>query len=156
MAVIMYSAIHRSPLMFLKYILREGKTNRNELVTGLRCSANVEDAYGEFERIFQKNSGERFYRKTNREVKNPIKVHHYIQSFAPGEVTPEQAHSIAVEWARKTFGDHRQVLVSTHTDKGHVHSHIAVAVFDFSGKRWIGNKETLRKCREVSDRMRFI
>ncbi len=147
----MYSAIHKSPLMFLKYILREGKTNGNELVTGLCCSANVEDAYGEFERIYQKNSGERFYRKTNREVKNPIKVHHYIQSFAPGEVTPEQAHSIAVEWARKTFGDHRQVLISTHTDKGHVHSHIAVAVFDLNGQRWIGNKETLKKCREMSD-----
>ncbi len=48
-----------------------------------------------------------------------------IQSFAPGEVTPELAHQIAVEYAEKFLGDF-EVVIGTHIDRDHVHSHIAI------------------------------
>ena len=153
MAVIKHIAIHRSPMKLMNYILQNGKTDKNTLVTGMLCSTEPEKAYKEFEWIYERFSGERFYNGTQEGVKKNIKIHHYIQSFEPGEVTPEEAHKIAVEWARKVFGDHRQVLISTHIDKGHIHTHLAVAVYDCRGKRWIDNKETLKHCRDVSDRI---
>ena len=48
--------------------------------------------------------------------------YHFIQSFAPGEVTPEQAHRIGVEFARELFGDRYEVVIGTHLDKAHLHN----------------------------------
>lgn len=51
---------------------------------------------------------------------------HYVQSFAPEEkISPEEAHAIAVEWAQQEFSDF-EVLVATHTDTKHLHSHVLV------------------------------
>ena len=99
MAVIKHIAIHRSPMKLMNYILQNGKTDKNTLVTGMLCSTEPEKAYKEFERIYERFSGERFYNGTQEGVKKNIKIHHYIQSFEPGEVTPEEAHRVGVEWA---------------------------------------------------------
>ena len=40
--------------------------------------------------------------------------YHFIQSFAPGEVTPEQAHEIGCEFARRLFGEDFEVVIGTH------------------------------------------
>ena len=61
-----------------------------------------------------------------------IKSHHYIISFDPqdneqGKLTPEMAHALGMEFARKHFPGH-QILVCTHTDghneSGNIHVHI--------------------------------
>ena len=39
---------------------------------------------------------------------------HAIQSFAPGEVTPEQANEIGLSCAGQAFGFHSIFVVSTH------------------------------------------
>ena len=52
--------------------------------------------------------------------------YHFIQSFAPGEVTPEQAHEIGCEFARRLFGEDFEVVIGTHLDKAHPHNHIVV------------------------------
>ena len=52
--------------------------------------------------------------------------YHFIQSFAPGEVTPEQAHEIGKEFARRIFGKHFEVVIGTHLDKHHLHNHLVV------------------------------
>ena len=54
----------------------------------------------------------------------PIQGYHIIHSFAPGEVTPEQAQEIGMELARRLVGDRFEAVVSTHTDHAHVHCHI--------------------------------
>ncbi len=51
-------------------------------------------------------------------------MYRMIQSFKPGEVSPEEAHKIAFELAMKFTGGRHQFVVSTHVDKAHVHSHI--------------------------------
>ena len=150
MAIIKHISIHKSPLNFLKYILRE-ESPEDVIVTGLNCSEDAESAYKEFKMIYEYFSGKPFYRQTNLTGKTDIKLHHYIQSFKPGEITPEQAHEIGVAWAKHVFGFSRQILVSTHCEKNHIHNHFAVAVFTPSGKRWIDNKQTLKKCRDDSD-----
>ena len=52
--------------------------------------------------------------------------YHLIQAFAPGEVTPEDAHKIGVEFAKKLFGEF-EVVVGTHLDQAHIHNHIVRA-----------------------------
>ncbi|RKJ40127.1 hypothetical protein D7X94_09700 [Acutalibacter sp. 1XD8-33] len=50
--------------------------------------------------------------------------YHIIHSFAPGEVTPRQAHTLGVEFARRVLGEKYEVVVSTHLDHAHLHCHI--------------------------------
>lgn len=57
--------------------------------------------------------------------------YHFIQSFAPGEVTPAQAHAIGMEFARRMFGDRYEAVVGTHLDKAHLHNHIIVNSVSF-------------------------
>ena len=63
--------------------------------------------------------------------------YHFIQSFAPGEVTPEQAHAIGVEFAQRLFGDRYEVVIGTHLDKAHLHNHVVVNSVSFvDGKKY--------------------
>ncbi len=49
---------------------------------------------------------------------------HLIHSYAPGEVAPEQAHAIGVEFASRLLGDRYETVISTHLDRDHLHCHI--------------------------------
>ena len=48
---------------------------------------------------------------------------HFIQSFLPGEVTPEKALEIGKELCEKFLGRGYQYYLAVHTDKDHVHLH---------------------------------
>ena len=50
--------------------------------------------------------------------------YHIVHSYAPGEVTPEQAHEAGVEFAQRLLGDKYEAVVCTHTDRDHLHCHI--------------------------------
>jgi len=139
----------------LSYVTNEKKTEKT-LVTGLNCSANASEAYEDMKFGFEMFSGERFFKRsirseTAKSEKQKIRLHHYIQSFKPGEVTPEEAHRIGVEWAERAFGKKAVVLCATHTDRGHIHNHFAVCPYDMDGKHWHANKESLRRCKAISD-----
>ena len=63
--------------------------------------------------------------------------YHFIQSFKPGEVTPEQAHAIGVEFAQRLFGNRYEVVIGTHLDKHHLHNHLVVnSVSLLDGKKY--------------------
>ena len=49
--------------------------------------------------------------------------YHIIQSFKPGEVTPELVLEIAMEFAAEYQPDY-EVVIGTHVDKKHIHSHL--------------------------------
>ena len=139
----------------LSYVTNEKKTEKT-LVTGLNCSANASEAYEDMKLGFEMFSGERFFKRsikseTAKSEKQKIRLHHYIQSFKPGEVTPDEAHQIGVEWAERVFGKKAVVLCATHTDRGHIHNHFAVCPYDMDGKHWHANKESLRRCKAISD-----
>lgn len=53
-----------------------------------------------------------------------VQGYHLIHSYAPGEVTPIEAHEMGVELAQRLLGDKYEVLVSTHLDHDHLHCHI--------------------------------
>ena len=153
MAIVKYIAVHKSPKNFLRYIMNGDKTEEMKLVTGLNCTANLDYAYNQMSNVFEKFAKERFCKKSINSGKEKIRLHHYIQSFKPDEVSPKEAHKIGVEWARKVFGENHQVLVTTHVDKNHIHNHFAVSAYDLDGKKWYGNKTNLKRCRDISDKI---
>src|SRR5690554_580113 len=82
-----------------------------------------------------------------------IQAHHVIQSFKPGEVTPEMANQIGQDLAREIAKGH-EAVVYTHTDKDHVHNHIVINSVSFEdGKKYHASKESLYQIREANDRL---
>ena len=96
--IIKHIPIYAAPKRLISYVTNEKKTEKT-LVTGLNCSANASEAYEDMKLGFEMFSGERFFKRsikseTAKSEKQKIRLHHYIQSFKPGEVTPEEAHQI--------------------------------------------------------------
>ena len=100
----------------IRYVMNAEKTVDGStgavLVDGINCQP--ETAYLDMMQT------KRRWDKVNR----PIQGYHLIHSFAPGEVSPEQAQAIGMELARRLVGDCFEAVVSTHTDHAHVHCHI--------------------------------
>ena len=61
--------------------------------------------------------------------------YHIVHSYAPGEVTPEQAHEAGVEFAQRLLGDKYEAVVCTHTDRDHLHCHIVFNSVSFQDGR---------------------
>ena len=53
-----------------------------------------------------------------------VQGYHLVQSFAEGEVTPELAHQIGVEFAEQLLLGKYQAIVTTHLNTKHYHNHI--------------------------------
>ena len=103
----------------LDYDQKPEKTRGGELVSSYMCSPDT--AAQEFE-----ISRQMYYHLTGRSqpTGRDVLMYRIIQSFKPGEVTPEQAHEIACELAMRFTEGQYQFVVATHTDKAHIHSHI--------------------------------
>lgn len=66
--------------------------------------------------------------------------YHLIHSYAPGEVTPEQAHELGVEFANRLLQDKYEAVASTHLDHEHIHCHILFNSVSFTdGKKFRDN-----------------
>ena len=89
----------------------ENPDKAHQLVTGINCQAAT--AYSEMQ------ATKRRWDKTGG-----ILGYHIIHSYAPGEVTPEEAHAAGVEFARRLLGDSYEAVISTHLDREHLHCHI--------------------------------
>ena len=100
----------------IRYVMNTEKTVDGStgavLIGGINCQP--ETAFREMMQT------KRRWDKVNRTIQG----YHIIHSFAPGEVTPEQAQTIGMELARRLVGDRFEAVVSTHTDHSHVHCHI--------------------------------
>ena len=124
----------------LRYTQQEGKTmwEGQWLVTGWNCTA--QSAYPEMQLTKER------YRKTDGR-----QYYHFVQSFHPEEpVTPELAHQIALELAQQ-WKDY-EVIVATHTDREHIHSHFIVNSVSFqTGRKLHFEKTDLTQLRQVSD-----
>lgn len=84
-----------------------------------------------------------------------IVAFHGYQSFAPGEVTPDAAHQIGIELARRLWGERFQVIVATHLDKSnHLHNHFVLNSVSFKdGYRYNDCTTTYMEMRKASDRL---
>ena len=101
---------------------------RAEEKSGLNCDVDyAKSAFKQTRALYGKEDG--------------IQAHTVIQSFKPGEVTPEQCNQLGLELAEKIAPNH-QVAVYTHTDKDHYHNHIVINSVDLeTGKKYQSNKK---------------
>ena len=108
----------------IRYVENDDKTDQTMYVSGINCSKY--NAYNEMIAV-KHRFGER--------GKN-IAYHGY-QSFAIGEVTPEEAHDIGKETARKMWGAKYQVVVTTHLNTDNIHNHFVLNSVSFkTGKKF--------------------
>ena len=107
----------------LDYIENPDKTEDKMLVSSFGCSYETADI--EFEMLLAQA-----IQKGNN------LAHHLIQSFAPGEATPEQAHEIGKQLADEVLQGKYSYVLTTHIDKGHVHNHLIFCAVDiFSAEK---------------------
>lgn len=116
----------------LRYIGDAEKTAGDHRVFATALNCSLETSFSEMQ-------------ETKRRWGKPGGVlgYHIIHSYAPGEVTPEQAHEIGVEFASALLGGKYEAVVSTHLDRDHLHCHIvfnSVSVLD--GAKYRCNKQS--------------
>jgi len=120
----------------IRYVENDDKTDQTMFVSGINCSKH--NAYKEMIAV-KRRFGER--------GKN-IAYHGY-QSFAAGEVTPDEAHQIGLETARQMWGARYQVVVTTHLNTDNIHNHFVINSVSFvDGRKFrngIGDRLELRK-----------
>lgn len=129
----------------LHYASDERKTVAGEekamYVTGINCSADT--AFSEMISVQER------FDKTTGNV-----AYHAYQSFKTGEVTPELAHKLGVELAKRMWGDEYQVLVATHFNTGTYHNHLVInSVNMWNGKKFNCNESAYWKLRSISDEL---
>lgn len=147
-------SIHSTVNQCLKYILNPDKTEDLLYTTSLNCLCDADEAYLAMKMIYEHYSGKNYDAPMLKSGKNSVKAIHYIQSFSPDDnVTPESAHRMAKAFARKMFGDDVQVVIATHNDKQHIHSHILINSYSVTGQKYYDNRKTREKAREYSDRV---
>ena len=99
----------------IEYIIDPRKTRNGSLVISNGCSTSGQTAQTEFENVRKQGSG-----------RSKILAQHIIQSFAPGEITPEEAQVVGLEFCQKLLGENYQYILATHVDHEHIHNHIIV------------------------------
>ena len=102
----------------LDYVENPDKTDRGRLITAHGCNGPIADA----EFLFSKQ--QYLARTGRRRGADDVIAYHVRQAFVPGEVTPEEANRIGVEFARRFTKDDHAFIVCTHIDRAHVHNHI--------------------------------
>jgi len=112
----------------MHYAVDEDKTEKQFFVTGINCSAEIaRDQFVTVKKQFNKEDG--------------IVAYHGYQSFDEGEVTPELAHAIGLEFAQRVWGEDYQVVVATHLNTKHIHNHFVVNSVSFLHGRRLQKKQ---------------
>ena len=122
------------------YVMQEKKTawDGEPLVSGINCQPqSVYDDFLNTKLLYHKDGGVMFY--------------HMVQSFPKGEaVDPRQAHEAARRLAK--YFDGCEVLVCTHVDREHIHSHCVINSVNFeTGKKLHMAKEQLQELMRRND-----
>ena len=122
------------------YVMQEKKSawEGEPLVSGINCQPqSVYDDFINTKLLYHKDGGVMFY--------------HMVQSFPKGAVVdPRQAHEAARRLAE--YFDGCEVLVCTHVDREHIHSHCVINSVNFeTGKKLHMAKEQLQELMRRND-----
>lgn len=140
MAYVKRITIHKTLLKSLQYIENPKKTNEKILISSNKCSQDSKVAIKEMRML-----------KEQYEKEDGIQGFHFIQSFKKGEVSEEEAHQIGKEWAAKFLDENYQYMLSTHTDRDHIHNHIVINSVGLDGKKYNSCRSELEDIRQYSD-----
>ena len=163
MVVTKHFAVHSTKYRksLIKYILNPEKTEQLKLVSdfGMR-NYLVFPSYEEMVDMYEANliNNDRLYdsRNDRQQIKQTkIHAHHLIQSFSPDDkLTPEEINRIGYETIKELTGGNFRFIVTTHTDRNHVHNHILINSVDLnSDKKLKWDYAQERNLRMISDRL---
>lgn len=130
----------------LDYAANPEKTDGGRLISSYGCDSRVADA----EFLLAKRQ---YIAATGRSRgRDDVLAYQVRQSFKPGEITPEEANRLGVEFARRFTKGNHAFIVCTHIDKAHVHNHIIWSAVDLSCHRKFRNFwNSTRAVRRLSD-----
>ena len=130
----------------IDYVANPKKTDNGRLITGYACDSRTADA----EFLLAK----RQYISATGRVRgaDDVIAYHVRQSFKPGEITPEEANWLGVEFAKRFTKGNHAFVVCTHIDKSHVHNHIIWSAVNMECERKFRNFwGSTRAIRRLSD-----
>ena len=123
----------------LRYAANDEKTDKKMYVSAINCPKQLA-----YETMMDTK---RRYGKLGGNV-----AYHGYQSFKTGEVTPEEAHAIGMETARRMWGDDYEIVVTTHLNTDNIHNHIVVNSVSFrTGRKFENHISDHYRLREISD-----
>lgn len=141
MAITKIHPIKSTLNLAIDYIVNGDKTDEQLLVSTHKCHEST--AHTQFLRT-----------RENVGTKGTVLARHLIQSFLPGEASPEMAHQIGLELCKKILKDEYEFILSTHIDKGHIHNHIIFNNVNMvTGKCYQSNKKSYHQIRYQSDKL---
>ena len=141
MAITKIHPIKSTLNLTIDYIVNGEKTDEQILVSTHKC--HQETAHTQFLRT-----------RNDAGTKGTVLARHLIQSFLPGETTPEIAHQIGMKLCKKILKNEYEFVLSTHIDKGHIHNHIIFNNVNMvTGKCYQSNKKSYHKIRYQSDKL---
>lgn len=114
MATTSVHSIYSTQAEALEYIVNPQKTESGLFVTSYGCSDDPKEAAEIFEAT----------RNSIGTGRTSVLARHIHQSFAPGEITPEEAFRLGQKLCEKLFDFQYQYVLATHIDKEHIHNHI--------------------------------
>ena len=97
----------------IAYITNGDKTVNGIYVNSYACRSDSAGASEDFRAVRGTGTG-----------RTQILAYHMIQSFAPSEVTPEQAMQIGEELCDRYLKGDYQYVIAVHNDKDHLHCHV--------------------------------
>ena len=123
----------------LRYVEDDKKTDQTIYVSGINCPKQRAYEY--------MMATKRRYGKLGGNV-----AYHGYQSFVSGEVTPEEAHQIGLETARRMWGKDYEIVVTTHLNTDNLHNHIVVNSVSFrTGRKFENHISDHYRLREISN-----
>ena len=141
MAITKIHPIKSTLNLAIDYIVNGDKTDEQILVSTHKC--HQETAHTQFLRT-----------RNDAGTKGNVLARHLIQSFLPGETTPEIAHQIGMELCKKILKNEYEFVLSTHIDKGHIHNHIIFNNVNMvTGRYYQSNKKSYHQIRYQSDKL---
>ena len=141
MAITKIHPIKATLNMAIDYITDTKKTDEQILVSTNKC--HPVSAHTQF-----------LKRREEHNIRGNVLARHLIQSFLPGETTPEIAHQIGLELCKKILKEEYEFILSTHIDKGHIHNHIIFNNVNMAtGKCYQSNKRSYHQIRYQSDKL---
>ena len=141
MAITKIHPIKSTLNLAIDYIVNGDKTDEQILVSTHKC--HQETAHTQFLRT-----------RNDAGTNGTVLARHIIQSFLPGETTPEIAHQIGMELCKKILKNEYEFVLSTHIDKGHIHNHIIFNNVNMvTGRCYQSNKKSYHQIRYQSDKL---
>ena len=141
MAVTKILARHARLDLAINYAVNPDKTDEEVLTAYLNCDKG-------------RACHQMLATKEAKNNRDGVQYYHIIQSFKPGEITPELALEIAQAFAKEHLADY-EVVIGVHVDKEHIHAHMVFnSVNLVTGRKYHSNaKSYYQQIRTISDKL---